>query len=80
MPLENNGIKLTPSALNLPLHKKNMSWTTASTSSRKPSTYLESVLKDWSSDPSLRGVDAFVPGQALANLNQIFLIKEKELP
>lgn len=42
--------------------------------------YLERIVKEWTSDPGIRGRDSFLPGKSLDSLNDLFKIEAKELP
>ena len=53
---------------------------TQSNSSRKPLVYLDRILRQWTSDPGILGKDTLMPGSSLESLNQIFEIREQELP
>ena len=52
----------------------------SSSTSRRPLSYLDKVVKEWTSDPAIRGKDSFLPGKSLDTLNELFSIGQKELP
>lgn len=41
---------------------------------------MDKVVKEWTSDPGIRGKDSFLPGKSLDSLNELFGIGQKELP
>ena len=46
----------------------------------KGASYLDRIVKEWTSDPGIRGYDSLVPGKTLDSLNNLFLIRSDELP
>ena len=51
-----------------------------STSSRRPMAYLDRVLREWTCDAGVHGLDTLMPASTLTQLNEIFKIRQQELP